>query len=57
MKPFTSAHRFNAVFQWCSANAQGECSVLVDLPMLGVAVYVYIPRGPLFRRLNGPAFK
>lgn len=55
MIAFTPDFHFDHVFKWCRLHAEGECSVLVNLPVLGVAAYVYIPRGPLYRRLNGPA--
>lgn|SRR5262245_34035506 len=54
MKPFTSAHRFNAAYRWLALHATGDCSVLVDVPGLGTLVYVYQSRVPLFRALYGP---
>jgi hypothetical protein len=55
MRPFTAKHRLNAVYQWLSLNATGECSILVDLPDLGTCQYIYTPWiKPLFQRLWGP---
>lgn len=52
MKPFSPKHRYQVIYQFL-AEAQGDCSVLIDLG-IGIGVYVHFHYLPLFRSLYGP---